>query len=359
MAKKMKAKKTAKKAVKKSPAKAAKKSAKKATKKAAKKAAPKKAAKKAAKKTVKKAAKKAAPKKAAKKAAKKAVKKAAKKAVKTAKKAVKKVAKKVVKKAAPAKKAVKKAVVAAKKAVKKSAPKRTAPMKQEPQSFMNRVSTSFNNVKDTVTDFVKDTASTVIDKITPDHDNETGGSSSDNDSSPERKGADEEEEEESGQLFVKHKTRLKAGDKAPDFAAKDQNGNTVRLSDYEGRMVILYFYPKDDTPGCTATACSLRDEWDFLRNRNYEVVGVSADHERSHAKFARKYDLPFPLLADTDLTICNAYDVYAKKLFFGRIIDGIVRTTFIINADRSIRHVITEVDTDNHAQQVLGMEEEE
>jgi len=119
--------------------------------------------------------------------------------------------------------------------------------------------------------------------------------------------------------------------------------------------VILYFYPKDDTPGCTATACSLRDEYKYLSDANYAVVGVSADDTKSHAKFAAKYELPFPLLADTDKTIIKAYDVWGTKQFMGKIYDGIIRTTFVIGPDGIIKDVITSVDTANHAQQILGM----
>lgn len=348
-----------------------KKSAKKATKK--KSAKP---AKKAVKKVAKKATKKAAPKKSAKKAVKKAApKKTAKKVVKKVAKSAKKVAKKVVKKAAP-KKASKKSVPlkkVAKKVVKKVAPKKAAvkkvvSKKRAPKTFMKKVENTFNTIRESVGDFVKDTASTMMDKIAPAHDtppmdispsDNTGTSGSEHTGGSEDKTEGSDDEEEERRPFVKHKTSLKVGDKAPDFSASDQNGNTVTLSSLRGKTVILYFYPKDDTPGCTATACSLRDELDFLTDRNYTVVGVSADDERSHAKFARKYELPFPLLADTELKICYAYDVYAKKMFMGRIMDGIVRTTFIIDPNGYIQHVIDSVDTQNHAQQILGLEEEE
>jgi thioredoxin-dependent peroxiredoxin len=156
--------------------------------------------------------------------------------------------------------------------------------------------------------------------------------------------------------FVKHKTRLKVGDFAPNFEGKEQDGNTISLHSLKGKKVILYFYPKDDTPGCTATACSLRDEQTFLRDKNYAVVGVSGDDEKSHAKFAAKYELPFPLLADTNFAVAKAYDVFGKKQFMGRITEGIVRTTFVINENGIITQVIDAVDTENHAQQVLGLE---
>jgi peroxiredoxin Q/BCP len=155
--------------------------------------------------------------------------------------------------------------------------------------------------------------------------------------------------------FVAHTTRLKAGDTAPDFTATDQHGNLQTLSSYKGRIVILYFYPKDDTPGCTATACNLRDEYTHLKDKHYAVLGVSADDEKSHAKFAVKYELPFPLLADVDLTIIKAYDVWGTKMLFGKIYDGIVRTTFIIDEGGVIKHVITNVDTANHAEQIQNL----
>ena len=155
--------------------------------------------------------------------------------------------------------------------------------------------------------------------------------------------------------FTAHKTGLKAGDKAPVFEGKDQHGNMVSLSSMAGKTVILYFYPKDDTPGCTATACSLRDEYRHLGDKNYAVVGVSADDEKSHAKFAKKYDLPFPLIADTNLAVIKAYDVWGTKMLFGKIYDGIIRTTFIIGPDGIIKEVIEKVDTENHAQQILEL----
>ncbi|MBA2610795.1 MAG: thioredoxin-dependent thiol peroxidase [Bacteroidetes bacterium] len=155
--------------------------------------------------------------------------------------------------------------------------------------------------------------------------------------------------------FVTHKTGLIAGDKAPYFEGKDQNGNLLNLNLFSGKTLIFYFYPKDDTEGCTATACSLRDEYKYLNDSNYAVVGVSADNERSHAKFAAKYELPFPLLADTEMKAIKAYDVWGQKMLAGRIYDGIVRTTFVIGPDGIIKEVITKVDTVNHARQIMGM----
>lgn len=155
--------------------------------------------------------------------------------------------------------------------------------------------------------------------------------------------------------FVPHATSLREGMSAPYFEARDQHGNTVRSSDFMGKTIILYFYPKDDTPGCTAESCSLRDEYLHLSNSNYAVIGVSADDMDSHQRFAEKYHLPFPLLADTDRTIINAYDVWGPKEVAGNRYDGIVRTTFVIDADGIIKNVVTKVDTANHAKQIMGL----
>lgn len=160
--------------------------------------------------------------------------------------------------------------------------------------------------------------------------------------------------EEAGS-FVAHKTGLTKGTKAPYFEAKDQHGTTVSLTDFRGKRLILYFYPKDNTPACTATACSLRDDYKNLVSKEYSIVGVSADSEKSHGKFAQKYALPFSLLADTDMKIIKDYDVWGTKMLFGRIYDGIVRTTFIVDGDGVIEQVINEVDTKNHAQQILSL----
>lgn len=159
---------------------------------------------------------------------------------------------------------------------------------------------------------------------------------------------------ESKPKFVAHTTHLLEGDKAPHFKGIDQNGNTVDSNDLAGKTIILYFYPKDDTPGCTATACSLRDEYRYLNEANYAVVGVSADDEASHKKFAEKFSLPFPLLADTNHEILKAYGVWGAKQFMGRISDGIIRTTFIIDGDGTITKVIKKVDTTDHAAQILA-----
>ncbi|MCC8423921.1 thioredoxin-dependent thiol peroxidase [Mucilaginibacter sp. UR6-11] len=148
---------------------------------------------------------------------------------------------------------------------------------------------------------------------------------------------------------------LKAGDKAPDFTAKDQNGKTVSLADFKGKTVILYFYPKDDTPGCTAEACDFRDNYQSLTGKGFEVIGVSTDDEKSHKKFETKYNLPFPLIADTDHSIVEAYGVWGEKNMYGKKYMGTMRTTFIIDAEGKIKDVIDKVDTKAASQQVLDL----
>lgn len=147
---------------------------------------------------------------------------------------------------------------------------------------------------------------------------------------------------------------LTIGDTAPDFTSTDQNGDTVRLSDYRGRRVALYFYPKDNTPGCTAQACSLRDSYSDLQAAGYEVLGVSTDSQASHWTFADKYELPFRLLADTDRQLVEAYGVWQEKSNYGRTYMGIVRTTFVIDEQGIITDIIGKIDTKNHANQLLG-----
>lgn len=154
-------------------------------------------------------------------------------------------------------------------------------------------------------------------------------------------------------VVTKHATHLKAGDKAPKFSAKDQDGNIISLSDFAGKKLVLYFYPKDNTPGCTAESCNLRDNYKALLKNGYAVVGVSANSEKDHLKFIKKFNLPFPLIADTDKVVCNAYGVWGKKKFMGREFMGIVRTTFIISEKGVIEEVIEKVDNENHASQIL------
>lgn len=146
---------------------------------------------------------------------------------------------------------------------------------------------------------------------------------------------------------------LSIGDTAPEFTSTDQNGDTVRLSNYRGRRVALYFYPKDNTPGCTAQACSLRDSYSDLQAAGYEVLGVSTDSQASHRTFADKYELPFRLLADTDRQLVEAYGVWQEKSNYGRTYMGIVRTTFVIDEQGIITDIIGKIDTKNHAKQLL------
>ncbi len=147
---------------------------------------------------------------------------------------------------------------------------------------------------------------------------------------------------------------LAPGQPAPDFAAPDQDGNLIRLADLRGQRVALYFYPKDDTPGCTAQACNLRDHQAELTAQNIKVIGVSVDGEAAHKKFALKYDLPFPLLVDTDHQIVEAYGVWQEKKNYGKTYIGTVRTTFLIDADGVIENIIKKVDTQAHADQLLA-----
>lgn len=152
----------------------------------------------------------------------------------------------------------------------------------------------------------------------------------------------------------KHITPLKVGDVAPDILAKDQDGNLVSLKDFRGKKVILYFYPKDNTPGCTTESCNLRDNYTLLQNEGYVVLGVSADDEKSHKKFIKKYDLPFSLIPDTDKKVINDYGVWGMKSFMGKTYEGIVRTSFVISENGIIEKIITEVDNKNHTAQLLG-----
>ena len=146
---------------------------------------------------------------------------------------------------------------------------------------------------------------------------------------------------------------LKEGTVAPDFTVKDENGETVRLKDLRGQKVALYFYPKDDTPGCTKEACSFRDAFAAYKKRNIKVLGVSTDSEASHKKFINKYKLPFTLLADTDHAIADAYGVYGQKKFMGRSYMGINRMTFLIDEKGKIRKVFEKVKPEDHASEVL------
>jgi peroxiredoxin Q/BCP len=156
--------------------------------------------------------------------------------------------------------------------------------------------------------------------------------------------------------MVNYITRLKAGDKAPEFKGVDQYGNVISLGSFRGRKVILYFYPKDDTPSCTAQACNLRDNYAALKKKGYAIIGISADDEKKHKKFSDKYQLPFPLIADTDKKIIEAYDVWGEKKFMGKIFDGINRTTFIIDEEGKIEKIVLNVKTKSHTEQILAEE---
>jgi peroxiredoxin Q/BCP len=146
---------------------------------------------------------------------------------------------------------------------------------------------------------------------------------------------------------------LKEGSVAPKFTANNANGETIRLKDLRGRKVVLYFYPKDDTPGCTKEACSFRDAFADFKKRGIEVLGVSVDSEASHKKFAAKYKLPFTLLADPDHSIADAYGVYGEKKFMGRTYMGVKRITFLIDEQGKIKKVFEKVKPEEHAREVL------
>lgn len=148
---------------------------------------------------------------------------------------------------------------------------------------------------------------------------------------------------------------LTKGDKAPDFSAKDQNGNTVTLNQFTGKKIVLYFYPKDDTPGCTKEACNLRDNYQDLIDQGFVVLGVSPDTESSHQKFSSKFSLPFPLLADPEMTIIKAYGAWGEKKMYGKTYEGLLRTTFVIDENGLIDEVIHKVKTDDHAKQIFKL----
>ena len=150
-------------------------------------------------------------------------------------------------------------------------------------------------------------------------------------------------------------SNLAVGDKAPNFTSKDQNGNPVSLDQFIGKKVLLLFYPKDNTPGCTAEACDFRDNYQGLKAQGFEVLGVSVDDEKSHQKFIAKFDLPFTLLADTDKAIVEAYGVWAEKSMYGKKYMGTNRTTFIIDEEGNIAHIISKVDTKAPTAQVLAL----
>ena len=146
---------------------------------------------------------------------------------------------------------------------------------------------------------------------------------------------------------------IKEGDKAPEFNANDEAGNAVSLSQYKGRKLILFFYPKDDTPGCTAENCNLRDNYAILQEKGFAVLGVSPDSAKKHQGFKAKYSLPFPLIPDSDQQIMKAYGAWGEKQMYGRSYEGVLRTTFIINEEGIVEKVFEKVDTKNHTAQIL------
>ncbi len=148
---------------------------------------------------------------------------------------------------------------------------------------------------------------------------------------------------------------LQKGDKAPAFSGVDQNGNTVSLESFVGKKVVLYFYPKDNTPGCTKEACNLRDNYKELLDKGFAVVGVSPDSEKSHQNFASKFELPFPLLPDPELKIIKAYGAWGEKNMYGKKYEGLLRSTFIINEKGIIEEVIKKVKTDDHTNQIFKL----
>lgn len=148
-------------------------------------------------------------------------------------------------------------------------------------------------------------------------------------------------------------TQLNVGDNAPDFSEFDQDGKFRQLEDYKGKKLVVFFYPKASTPGCTAEACDLRDNFERFQAQNYEIIGVSADSQKAQAKFRDRHQFPFPLLADEDHSVLNAFGVYGPKKFMGRTYDGIHRTTFVIDEQGKIADIIANVKTKEHASQIL------
>ncbi len=155
--------------------------------------------------------------------------------------------------------------------------------------------------------------------------------------------------------IIQSMNQLKEGMKAPPFEGRDQNGQLIRLSDYKGKKLVLFFYPKDNTPGCTSEACNLRDNHDTLLKEGFAVVGVSMDTEKSHKSFAEKHSLPFPLIADTSKKILDDYGVWRQKSLYGKTFMGTVRTTFIIDEEGTIEKIISKVETKNHSDQIFRL----
>ncbi len=147
--------------------------------------------------------------------------------------------------------------------------------------------------------------------------------------------------------------KLNIGDKAPNFSCKNEKGELVSLKDFKGKNLVLYFYPKDDTPGCTAEACDLRDNYQSFLSKGFEILGVSPDSEKKHQKFIDKHELPFSLLADEDHSVAEAYGVWGEKSMYGRKYMGILRTTFVIDANGKLSNIIEKVDTKAHSKQLI------
>jgi len=147
---------------------------------------------------------------------------------------------------------------------------------------------------------------------------------------------------------------LQEGSKAPEFEGIDQDGNTVKLADLKGKKVVIYFYPKDNTPGCTAQACNLRDNYELLQAQGYEVIGISGDSVKSHKKFQEKFELPFTLIADEDKTIHNLYGTWGEKKMYGKTYMGTIRTTFVIDEAGNIAEIIRKVKTKDHTNQIVA-----
>ena len=148
-------------------------------------------------------------------------------------------------------------------------------------------------------------------------------------------------------------TKFKVGDKAPNFEGLDQDGNLHKLGDYMGKKLVVFFFPKANTPGCTAEAKNLSDNYEEFESKNYRIIGISADSQERQAKFKNKYGMPFPLIADVEKKVCQSYDVWGEKKFMGKTYDGIKRTTFVIDECGNIEDIIADVKTKTHASQIL------
>jgi thioredoxin-dependent peroxiredoxin len=266
-----------------------------------------------------------------------------KKTVKAVKKAVKKVASKKAVKKTNAKKAVKKAIkkITVKKVVKKAAPKKAAKKttkKVAPKKPTKKVIKKVSGkkvIKKLVAKKIAPNKVITKKKVAPKSMKVVTASAN------------------NAPKFVKHSTHLKVGNAIPFFGGQDQHGNTVTSASFSGKKLVIYFYPKDDTPGCTMEACNLRDNYGMFKARGYEILGVSKDPITSHKKFAEKYGLPFSLIADEDATIQKLFGAWGKKMFMGKVFDGTNRFTFVTDEKHIITKVIQEVDTKEHTSQIL------